>query len=183
MSYSAAYQEACASAPPTAVVLETLEIYHPTWGSPVRLVCDRDSLTATLESTAPNDPSTAVTFAPFPFTVTRPKKGEGGQELSIVVDNATLLLMGLIESLDLSVDNPVRVIYRPYLLSDLSAPAINPPLILQCRTIKATLAALTLTCSYADFANLRFPRQVYRITPGNASYPYFPGLDSRVGSS
>jgi hypothetical protein len=173
MTISAALKEAYASCPSTVAELSTIEIYHPTWASPVRLVRDRVDLTATLESSAPNDPSTAVLFTAFPFEFTLPRRGEGRQELQLTVENASRLLMDLLESLDLSVDQPVRVIYRPYLSTDLSAPHLNPPLKLVVRSITADVAKVTLACGYADFANRRFPRRIYRVEE-------FPGLESRV---
>jgi hypothetical protein len=168
-----ALREAWASCPPSVIEYATVEIHHPTWDAPVRLVQGRDNLTATLEASAPRNPGETVTFAAFPFTFTLPKKGEGRQELMLTIENATRLLMSAIESLDLSTDSPVRVIYRPYLSSDLSGPHMNPPLQLTVRTISATPKAVTLTCGYADFANRRFPWRVYRIEE-------FPGLASRV---
>lgn len=173
MTISPALAEAYASCPATVAELSTVEIYHPTWSAPVRLVRDRIDLVATLEAGAPNNPSQPVTFAAFPFDFTLPKRGEGRQELRLVIDNASRLLMDAIESLDLSVDQPVRVIYRPYLSTDLSAPHMNPPLKLAVRAIAITAQQVTLSCGYADFANRKFPRRVYRVEE-------FPGLESRV---
>lgn len=170
---SAALAEAYASCPSTVAELATVEIYHPTWPTPVRLVRDRVDLTATLEPGAPNNPGAAVVFTAFPFDFTLPKRGEGRQELRLVIENASRLLMDAIESLDLSVDQPVRAIYRPYLSTDLSAPHMNPPLKLAVRAISITLQQVTLSCGYADFANRKFPRRVYRVEE-------FPGLESRV---
>jgi hypothetical protein len=81
--------------------------------------------------------------------------------------------MPALEEMDLSDADPVRVIYRPYLSNDLSEPAINPPLSLVVRGITADVQAVTVSCGYADFANRRFPRTLYRIED-------FPGLASRV---
>jgi hypothetical protein len=173
MSYSAAIKEAYASCPAHLVELSTVEIYHPSWSDPVRLVRDRANLVATLEATAPNNPSQSVTFTAFPFDFQLPAKGEGRQELRLRVSNASRLLMPALEEMDLSDADPVRVIYRPYLSNDLSEPAINPPLSLVVRGITADVQAVTVSCGYADFANRRFPRTLYRIED-------FPGLASRV---
>ncbi len=173
MSLSEALAEAYASCPSSVAELSTVEVYHPSWSSPVRLVRDRINLVATLEASAPNNPGQAVTFQALPFDFTLPKRGEGRQELQLVIDNASRLLMDAIEALDLSTDEPVRVIYRPYLSSDLSGPHMNPPLRLAVRSISITAQQVTLACGYADFANRRFPRRVYRVEE-------FPGLESRV---
>lgn len=173
MSLSAAIQEAYASAPPAVAELSTVELYHPTWGSPVRLVRDRMALTATLELTAPNNPGATVAFQPFPFDFTLPKKGEGRQELTLKIDNASRLLMDLLEQMDITTQVPIRVIYRPYASTDLTAPAMNPPLKLTLRNITVDPQTFTASCGYADFANRRFPRKLYRVSD-------FPGLESRV---
>ena len=173
MTFSAAIAEAYASCPAQVVELTTVELYHPTWGAPVRLVRDQVDLVAKLEASAPNNPSTYVTFTAFPFNFTPPKKGEGRQELRLIIDNASRLLMDLIESMDLSTAVPVRIIYRPYLSTDLTGPHMNPPLNLSCKAITVDPAQVTLTCGYADFANRKFPRMLYRVET-------FPGLASRV---
>jgi hypothetical protein len=173
MNLSAAIAEAYASCPADVVELSTIEVYHPTWAAPVRLVRDRVNLTATLEASAPNDPGATVLFQAFPFDFTLPKRGEGRQELRLQIDNASRLLMNVIESMDLAADEPVRVIYRPYLSTDLSGPHMNPPLRLAVRSISVDLQRVVLSCGYADFANRKFPRRVYRVEE-------FPGLEARV---
>jgi hypothetical protein len=173
MSYTDAIKEAYASCPSSVAVIETVEIYHPDWASVIRLVKDKENLTATLESTAPNNPSTSVVFTALDFTISQPRVGEGRQELELTVDNASLTLIPLIETHDLSSLDEARVIYRPYLSTDLSGPHLNPPLNLTVIGISATMASVSITCGYADFANLRFPRKVYTATE-------FPGLAPRV---
>lgn len=173
MSLSAAIAEAYASAPPLVAEYSTIELYHPTWGAPVRLVKGRANLTATLEAGAPNNPGQSVAFAAFPFEFTLPKKGEGRQELSLTIDNASLPLMSTMEQGDLTTQIPVRVIYRPYASTDLSAPAMNPPLKLTLHGVTVDVQRFTAACGYADFANRRFPRRLYRVEE-------FPGLESRA---
>jgi hypothetical protein len=176
MTLSAAIKEAYASCPSDVVELPTIEIYHSTWSSPVRLVRDRQNLTATLEAGAPNNPAEEVLFTAFPFNFSLPKIGEGRQELRITIDGASRILIDTIEAMDLTVDDPVRVIYRPYLSTDLSGPHMNPPLKLVCageRAISINAKQVMLSCGYADFMNRKFPRKIYRIEE-------FPGLQSRV---
>lgn len=173
MTWSAAIAEAYASCPPSVVELPTIEVYHSTWAAPIRLVRNRSDIVATLESDAPNNPGASVTFRAFPFQFQLPQQGEGRQELRLTIDNVSRLFMASIEGMDLSVDDPVRVIYRPYLSNDLTAPHLNPPLRLTVRGMSATLDSISLACGYADFANRRFPRLVYDRTR-------FPGLASRA---
>ncbi len=173
MTLSAAIKEAYASCPSDVVELPTIEVYHTTWPTVIRLVRDRQNLTATLEVGAPNNSGEDVVFTAFPFNFTLPKIGEGRQELRITVDGASRIMIDMIESMDLTDDNPVRVIYRPYLSTDLSGPHMNPPLKLVCRSISINAKQVSLSCGYADFMNRKFPRKIYRIEE-------FPGLQSRV---
>jgi hypothetical protein len=173
MSLTAAIKEAYASCPPDVAILDTIDIWHPTWTDPIRLVRDRVALVATLESTSDLNPSTAVTFSPFPFSLTLPRTGEGPQGLTLTIDNATNLLMPILEAQDFSDGIPVRVIYRPYLSSDLSGPHWNPPLRLNVTGISATATQISVECGYLEFANRRFPR--YRYTTDR-----FPGIAPRV---
>ncbi len=173
MTLSAAIKEAYASCPSDVVELPTIEVYHPTWPTVIRLVRDRQNITATIEVGAPNNSGEDVVFTAFPFNFTLPKIGDGRQELRITVDGASRIMIDMIESMDLTDANPVRVIYRPYLSTDLSGPHMNPPLKLVCRSISINAKQVSLSCGYADFMNRKFPRKIYRIEE-------FPGLQSRV---
>lgn len=170
---SAALAEAYASAPPAVVVLHTIELWHPTWAAPVRLVADFADLTATLESTAPVNPGAAVLFTACPFRFTLPQVGEGRQELSLQIDNVSALLMPLIESADLSSTTPILATYRPYLSTDTSAPHMNPVLTMNVLRFSADAMQVTCTCAHAEYLNRRFPRGIYTIEK-------FPGIAPRV---
>lgn len=173
MTLTAAIKEAYASCPSDVAVIETVEIYHPDWASVIRLVRDKDDLTATLEASAPNNPSESVTFTALDFSISQPKIGEGRQELTLTIDNASLLIIQMLELHDLSSLDVASVIYRPYLSSDLTGPHMNPPLSLSVVSANATMQSVSLTCGYVDFANLRFPRYLYNIED-------FPGIAPRV---
>lgn len=173
MTLTDAIKEAYASCPSDVAVIDTVEIYHPDWASIIRLVRDKENLTATLEESAHNNPGASVVFTAMDFTLNQPRIGEGRQELELTVDNASLLLIPLLESHDLSSLDEARVIYRPYLSTDLTGPHMNPPLNLSIISVSANMHSVTLRCGYANFANLRFPRQVYTVDD-------FPGLAPRV---
>ncbi len=172
-TYDAALKEAYASAPASVVELTTIEIYHEDLSSPLRFVRDRVGLTATLEADAPNDPGDEVVFQPFNFDISLPKMGEGRQALQLTFDNASRYLMSYLETLDLSTSTPVRAIYRPYLSTDLTEPAMSPVLNLVVQGMTADASKVSLSCGYADFANRKFPRYPYTTTA-------FPGIVPRV---
>ncbi|MGN2393239.1 DUF1833 family protein, partial [Pelomicrobium sp. G1] len=52
---TAAIREAYASAPANEIVYHTLELRHPSFTQPLRVVRDWDTLTARLEESAPVD--------------------------------------------------------------------------------------------------------------------------------
>jgi hypothetical protein len=173
MTLTDAIKEAYASCPADVAVLETIEVNHVGWANPIRLVRDKSDLVATLESTAPYNPSAAVTFTALDFSIDHPRVGEGRQELTVSFDNVTAALMPIIQGHDLTSANEVKIIYRPYLSSDLSGPHMNPPLTLVVKSIAVSMYRVSLACGYADFANYRFPRKVY-------TSDEFPGIAPRV---
>ena len=110
MTLSASYRAVCASGDPNAVIVDTVELYHPDWPSIIRLVADRTDLTATPEATAPNNPGASVLFTAFPMQVDMPRTGDGPQDGSVTISSATRLVMDILEAADLSDAIPIRVI-------------------------------------------------------------------------
>jgi len=95
---TAALKEAYASAPSNVIIYSTLELYHPTFTSPIRVVRDYNDLVVNLESDAPRNPgdltnattttNTKVTFVAFNFDFTRPEvSSQGIPQVTITLDN------------------------------------------------------------------------------------------------
>lgn len=166
---SDALAEAYASAPAAEVILHTLEIRHPTFTTPIRVVRDHSTLIATLEASAPVDPSTEVEFVAFNFDFTLPEVAKSlSPEIEISLDNISGEIVGY---LDAAAQTPdlIEVTYRPYLLSDLTGPSMDPPLTLVIRSITADVFRVRARAGYADLANRKFPGEVY-------DAERFPGL-------
>lgn len=184
-----ALQEAYAAAPAGEVILETLELRHPTFVDendvlrPIRLVRDYGSLLEedsgflgddvyghilTLEANAPANPSTAVTFYSVMFDLKLPEQNEATiAGLQLTIDNATKIVSKYLDQA-VSIRAPVEVTYREYLASDPSAPQLvigN----LTVRSFKSTPFSVSGTAEFADLINKKFPNKVYR--PED-----FPGL-------
>ena len=176
MTLSPAYRSACASGDPSAVILDTVELYHPAWPSIVRLVADRADLTATLEATAPNNPGASVLFTAFPMQVDMPRMGDGPQDGSVTISNATRLVMAILEAADLSDTVPIRVIWRPYVSTDLTGPGITPPLKFSVKDISADGGRVIFRCGPVEFANKKFPRPSTGVYKPSA----YPGLTERI---
>ena len=96
---SQAIKEAYASAPTSSIIYHTLEIYHPSFTVPIRVVRDTVNLTATLESTAPRDASTAVLFVGYQFDITPPEISTSGvPQCTIEIDNVSREILAQIEN-------------------------------------------------------------------------------------
>lgn len=153
--YQAAYREAVALAKRSEVAVETIEVRHDPTGTLVYLCNYKHDITANLEDGTP------VTFRAVGFNFTLPSADETGvSELVITVQNvnheASDVMLAFADS-----SVPAKVVYRPYLLSDLSTPQMNPPLELFARSGSATDKAVTVRASFADLLNKPFLNRVY----------------------
>lgn len=164
---SDAIQEAYASAPCDVVILHTIQLDHPSFDRPVRVVRDHQNLTAFLEN------GDEVEFIALPFDFTLPPESETGgvPEIMVSVDNVSRILTPY---LDMAVQTltPVTMTYRPYLSTDLTTPHMDPPLTLTLKNITVTPLRVTARATFSDLANRRFPGEDY-------SSINFPGLVAR----
>jgi hypothetical protein len=167
---SAALREAYASAPDDAVVLHTIELWHPAFSLPIRVVRDWAALDARLEADAPRDAGALVTFTGYPFEVLPPdQQFEALPEVRIEIDNVSRDILAEIDRAVLD-DRPVELIYRQYLAATATdGPETDPPLVLELSRISATPLRITATAGFPVLADLRFPRLAYDLNT-------FPGL-------
>ena len=166
---SDAIQEAYASAPTGLIIYDTLEIDHPTFTEPIRVVRDYADLTAYLEDDAPKNPGEEVTFVRYAFDVVKPElTTDGVASMQIVIDNVSRLIAASIEAALESTDY-VTIIYREYISTDLTGPQNDPPIKLYVTAITVDAFKITATCGFPNLANRRFPTQEY-------SAEEFPGL-------
>lgn len=166
---SQAIKEAYAAAPSSEIAYHTLELWHPDFSSPIRVVRDVSDLTATLESSAPRDPSSPVLFVGFGFDIIPPDVNYTGvPQCTIEMDNVSREIVANIE-LALASSEQISVIYRMFISSDLSAPQNNPPLTLTIISITADVFKVRAVATFGDLVNKRFPAQDYTVDR-------FPGL-------
>lgn len=166
-----ALAEAYASAPSAEIILHTLEIRHPAFSTPVRVVRDNQDFTAYLEADAPVNAGEQVTFIGLAFDFVLPSvEASKSPELEVRLDNVS---GELIEYLDLAANSAqlIEMTYRPYLASDPSGPQMDPPLTLVVRSATASVFQVTAIAGFGDIANRKFPNQVY-------DTERFPGLQS-----
>jgi len=146
-------------------VFFTLAFYHPAIVDPdtggemaVYVVNDLEPLVAILEDDAPLDGSNAVTFQPVPMQITLATETDQARaaEVTLTIGNVSRLLMPHLEAATRSME-PVEVICRIYLASDLSAPHEMPPMRVVLRSATATATAVTAQAGFGDIANRLFP--------------------------
>lgn len=161
IAMSQALAEAYASAPSAEVILHTLELRHPSFTQPLRVVNDHATLSARLESSAPVDPSTWVDFAPFAFRFRLPDvQSTGMPELEVEIDNVSAEVLAYIDQAAQST-SLIELTYRPYLASDLTAPQMDPPITLVLHDVEADVFAVRGRASFGDYGNRQFPGQSY----------------------
>jgi len=160
-SLSDALKEAYASAPSSEVILHTLEIRHPSFSAPIRVVRDYNDLTVFLESDAPADPGSEVLFIAMAFEFTLPEVSKASSpEIEISLDNVSGEIVGYLDAAAQTHDL-IEVTYRPYLAGDPSGPQMNPPLTLVIRSVSADIFRVRARAGYADLSNRKFPNEVY----------------------
>lgn len=166
---NAAIQEAYATAPDAEVILNTLEIRHPAFTEPIRVVLDNTDFLAYLEADAPVDGGLEVLFIAFKFDFKLPDvSASGNSELQITIDNVTEEIQDNIEA-SMAWPDPIELTYRPYLASDPSGPQMDPPLHMTATDIDVNLYTVTLHAVFGNLVNKKFPSETYTLER-------FPGL-------
>ncbi len=158
-----AIQESYASSPTGQVILATLELNHPAWTAPARVVYDHQDLIAPLTAGGGN-----VTFQRCAFGYNLPRQSKDLPSMEIWVDNVSKEIGDQMKNAT-GVRAPVTVTYREY-LSDLIDQ--GPQFVLSglsLKKVKLTLSKVTGSCGFLDFINRRCPHLRFTATE-------FPGL-------
>ena len=159
-----AEKEAYANADDTRVMLYTLELMHPSFTQPLRIVADNDPLTAEIET------GDTVEFTPFFFSIKRPPiSEEPDPSLQITVDNVSGFMTPYLDIASRSGDS-IHVMFRPFLIDEGDDSITRLSSIkLAIRNASATMTSVTLTAAHINPANLPFPKENY-------TSDRFPGL-------
>jgi hypothetical protein len=171
-SLQEALKEAFALAPSATVLLETLEISHPSLPSgTIWIVKDRQNWTFTLE-----DGITQQVFQAAAFNLALPAAGSNGlQTLKITIDDINLQVSNFCNAAK-GYNTPVSIVYRPYLSTDPTTCQMIPPLKLSLTDAVVTPQGVTATCSFMDVNNANFPSQLYNQT----RFPGLANIDSYI---
>lgn len=194
---SQAIQEAYAAAPADVVILDTLELRHPTFTDPIRVVRnfadtetwlqlggaevqavldameegDREmvGLVARLEAGAPLNAGQMVAFVALAFDLQRPNVDTGPvPEITVVMDNVGREITDALDAAAISQDK-IEVTYRPYLSTDIDGPQMDPPITLVLTEVEADPLRVTGRARMLDIGNKAFPGLTYTAKK-------FPGL-------
>lgn len=166
---SQALKEAYASAPANVMIFHTLELRHPAFTTPIRVVRDHSDLVATLEASAPVNAGQQVTFTRFAFDFTKPEISPSGvPQLTIEIDNVDRAIVANIEAAMTTADM-VQATYREYISSDLTCPQNDPPIHMTIMSITADVFRVKAVAGFPDLINRRFPTTEY-------DSETFPGL-------
>lgn len=165
--FDEAIKEAYASNEDNKIILNTIEIYPSSLSPPARLVLDYADFVATLESTAPVDPSSQVTFYKSQFKFSLPESSDRLPMMELSIDNVSQIIGQDIET---AIDNMevIPIIYRQFIESDVSP---EPHYILKNMTLKNINVGNSVTGSlyFADYTNRQFPNDFF-------TAERFPGL-------
>jgi hypothetical protein len=162
---TAALEKAYASN--TATPLHTLEFLHSAiTGGALRLVQGYEDIEATLED------SSVVTFSASGFGLALPERGtDGKQDLRIQLDNVSLVAYDEIKAAKTATRTTEEKIickYRPFLESDLSAPA-GATFVLTVTRTAVTRSTVSVNATYTPIPEVSWPVKRYYTTE-------YPGL-------
>lgn len=154
---SAALEQAYASN--TETPLLTVELSHSALtGGVLRFVRGYYDITATTEAAA------TVVFTATGMGLNLPQKSsDGDQQLDIQLDNVSNEVFRELEAVRVAnrtTEEPINCILRPYLESDLSAPA-GATYELQVKSVKVTRNAAVISATYSPLPNVSYPRKRY----------------------
>lgn len=158
---SAALAEAYASVPDGVVILDTLEVWHPAFTTPLRIVADGSALHARLEADAPRDAGAIVTFIALAFRLRAPEASpEAPGVLEAEIDTAGREIVAEIDRAVATLD-PIAIIWRRFIAGTAADGPDSVVRGLTLRSVSATPVRLVALAGWTDLVNERFPRLVY----------------------
>lgn len=171
-SLTEALKENYASAPHGEISLDTIEIIHPAFDEPIRLTKGNVNIKAKLEDDAPVDGGKVVEFIAAPWEFVKPAIEEDRvPEITLSFDNVSREISEAI-SKAVKMPIPVKMIYRPYLMSALEyGPQMNPPIEMEIADSTADNYTIKIKANMEDtffspfgtqrYTNERFPAVSY----------------------
>lgn len=161
-TFEEAMLEACASAPSNEIIYYTIEMHHPAFEVPIRLVQGNDDIKARLEKDAPRNAGEIVEFIGAPWDLTLPSIEEDQvPEIQLTFDNVSREINQNI-SAAVKQGEPVKIIFRPYLDSALEyGPQMNPPIEMEISSATANNYQIQISANVEDVFHAAFPLKRY----------------------
>lgn len=162
--WTAAWEEAAASCPPSVTVLSTLELWHISFAQPVRAVAGLvEDMVLTLEAGAPRNSGEPVLFKAIPFRADWPEVAERTAPTTrVTIDNVARELAPVLENA-LGYRGDLVALYREWRSDDLTAPCYGPVEFV-VKKVTVTGAAVVGHAQIADLSNRKFPNKAYTLT-------------------
>ena len=164
MTLSVAQKEAYARAHTSSIRLWAIELRHPTFVEPLRIVAHKEDLTTTLESNAPVEADQEVTFVSLAMKMREPEIGtEADSMVSIQIDGVPGAVQPYLAAANKTI-YPIEATLRVFLYNLETESIIDSAtsiLHLQVRNIGVSKTSVTLTMGYTNTANRAFPSQLY----------------------
>jgi len=181
-----AMEEALASAPVDRILIETIELTHPSFTTETgaltgaRIVKDNFPFRGKIETNATVDPGAVVRYEPLMFTFSPPSSTSGELPfIAVSIDNVDNVLSAWADAAARD-PRPVRVIYRPYLFypesdmidagvrvagpnntpSNIRTSEWDPPIRMTVSNIVLERAQVSFQARPIDFINNRFPSEL-----------------------
>lgn len=161
-SFSEALEEAYASAPKGEIILNTVEILHPSFEVPIRLVRNNRNIIAKLEKDAYENPNEMVEFIGAPWDFIMPSIEEDRvPEFGITFDNVSKEITKAISEA-VKLPTPVIMIFRPFLASALEyGSQLDPPIEMEIAKASADNFKIKITANMEDTFYAAFLTQRY----------------------
>lgn len=163
MSMSQAIKEAYARAGSTTVHKMALELRHPQWPAPARMIDHASNIMLTLEPGAPANPGQSVVFTGVGMDILEPELGaEPTAEMTITIDGVAGSMHALLEAAAVTLD-PIDATLRAVALDTANDAVIGTmtPYHLQLKSSAINLTTVQLTLGRIAPVNMTFPRRRY----------------------
>jgi hypothetical protein len=158
--YSDALKEVATLANQGAVMLDAVQISHPSVSPSIFLVNDRESLFARDENNVPQ------TFAASNFALKPPESSSSGtQFLNLTIPNIDRSASDFMDQVPIDSSSPVVITHYIYISDepDTQQPQNDPVTILHLTDIQTDVFVMSGRASFQSISNKKYPSELYTL--------------------